>query len=290
MNSKLSKLTKLFQKKDLAAEVDQMKQDFRVLTRYLSDIFHIDEAELQQTMVILDDKGGHNALIADNLPYHTRDNAWLAKYTAHIVKDAQEDVEFRNVKKFVNTSADFDAFRCAYEQELTKQQIQYMLKGHHNFIMSEKYRTFDLESNPDYDKLFRSGVEDAMRNLGVDARSIEVGLENNAYLWREDTMQKAFHNRYYPKITMPDANASAAEHKRYNLTKVAHEDTWMRVRRYEYYQDHTEILDELNLAVGDMLMTPEEADLLTKENERFHNAHEELLANAANKALDDLVK
>lgn len=107
---------------------------------------------------------------AEYLPFHTRDNAWLAKYVRAVInQDPTCDAVYDgSITEFVETSPFFARKRDAYEQNLVRAQM-----------------TRELKNGAQADANFYHGVTHACRIFGLDRRTVESNLEQNRALFNQ---------------------------------------------------------------------------------------------------------
>lgn len=194
-------------------------------------------------------------------------------------------ITLATVKKFIETDSEFEIARINYEADIIRAQIEFMIssnqpnglllgtynQNNNDLFTSTNYHPFISRLQKNTDKLFRQGAINSLKLLGIDQHLIEVNLEKHANLWRNDTMQDAFFNQHpIPLATDDYLNL----HTSYYMREILKLD-WLRQREYQYYQDHKEIIDELNLATPNMKMTKEEAEILNQQvallEDRFKN-------------------
>lgn len=270
--TKLTKLLDLFHKghvKDVPKKTVKMRADFMALNQILPGVFPTNPKSWSNEYVDED----LTLLIADNLPHHTRDNAWLARYLQHLATEYHhnQDLALKNAEMFVATSLDFDKYRCQYEQNLVKTRIQELWDDSRSALSLLSHdRAGRFDHNVNYDKMFRQTVVNDMTAVGIDPHSVEVGLETNANLWREGAMLQTFKNRYYPIESEMTLGSF--------LRRGKHEDAWLKLREYEYYQDHKAVVDEVGSTTNAMMITPYQVGVLTQINEKFHQKRQAVLA------------
>ena len=222
----------------------------------------------------------NNIYTEDYLPYHTRDNNWLARYAAKVVSAAEPQARLHGkyVENFVAESSAFDIMRREYEQRLVRAQIPYMLeKPTPNGLMDINCCPHNYNDVPNYDNFFRNEVIRCLSRFGIDDHSLEIALERNADLWRKQTMIQSFENVYYPLTVLTDIHKTILPWwRRVDKLKQAHQVVWLKVREYEYYQEHHDIIDELGLATENMLMKPNEVTKLRKNLVRFEHMRDKM--------------
>ncbi|MCQ2382357.1 MAG: hypothetical protein MJ060_00745 [Clostridia bacterium] len=188
-------------------------------------------------------------------------------------------VKKSSVKKFIAIDTEFENARLNYEADIIRAQIKFMLTfirpnglllsaGNQNpeSIFAPKiYHPMISRFEKDVDKSFRQGVIDSLKLLGLDQHLIEVGLEKNANIWRENTMTDAFYNQHkLASLTTEQCIDRVFLHKCYSVRDNL-KNVWLRQREYEYYQDHQTIINELDLATPNMKISFEEAQNLNDQ-------------------------
>lgn len=264
-----------------AVREDEMK-DIRVLCNNLKHIFPEQNA-VDVGVACLEHQTAKarakHTYTDDYLPLHTRDNVWLTKYVTNVIAEyePQQRLRAKHVENFVANSSAFDVMRNEYEQRVIRAQIPFLLnESTPNCLMDENCCPYNYKDLPNFDQFFRNEVIRSMGRFGINEHNIEIALERNADLWRQQTMVQSFENAYYPLST--DTYKSIAPWwKAFNNLKQAHQAAWLKVREYEYYQDHHEIIDELGLATESMQMKPSELARAKKQLLKFERMRDKML-------------
>lgn len=178
---------------------------------------------------------------------HLRDHNWLA--TTLREQQHLDHIDLVQSLNFVQTAPLFIQQRHNCEQELVKRQIEWMVKGGEGWIVDEQYGGMMTRFHEDSDLGFRKGIVDTLTADGMDLEAIEEGIEKNANLWREKEMNLAFQNRYEPFLMNCDMELVDPEHRK----------QWLRIRRYEYYKQHKNSVDQYGSITPDMQMSDDEA-------------------------------
>lgn len=211
----------------------------------------------------------HDVYTEEYLPQHTRNNAWLKKYVKAVAETHNPGYKFlpESINYFVKDAIGFKTMRDDYEQRVVAAQIPYMLKNPvSNVLMGDEPSPYLKKGDFNYDKFFRSEVVRIMSGLGIDKRNIESSLEQNADLWRKQTMEIAFENQHYPLMNVINERKEFKPWwNRFAKLKQAHQAAWIKRREYEYYQDHQTIIDQLDLATNAMKMKPNELKMLDQK-------------------------
>jgi len=184
-----------------------------------------------------------------NLPCHLRDNIWLA----NMFKEHENLYYISNNKvlDFVKNSSFFQEERHKYELRIVKWQINFTKSG---FYMSN----CDLE--------LREDVVKTLLAMGMDSEVIEEGLERNASMWRDSYMRMAFLEEYLP-FHLGLGLGSVDENKvipQLPPIDPQHEQNWIKMRKYEYYQKHKSSVDKYGCVEPEMLLSDEEVNELKK--------------------------
>ena len=261
------------QPKDSAVEAEKQRQASAVLSYYISIIF---PTELSQDLdrseiAFAQDENDHavatlslnkglpnNKYVEDYLPYHIHDDQWLTKFFMTLVKNSKryapqitKQITPAQIQKFIETDPKFNAARQAYEIDLTRAQIKFMMTSNYpnELLMQPKY---DQKCNayiiqpfyhpvlsrlkPDPDKTFRQGVITAMKKLNVSQPAIEAALERYADLWRDELMQAAYYNRY---MTQNPQDENFIRLKGWYLEAAAQnfKANWLKQRKDAYYRE-----------------------------------------------------
>ncbi len=178
------KFLKKFNQKDLAIDAKTIQRDFDLLRKYLSDMFPTDAStsfapfnrflteDLNDYIIAnikSDDNRPQNLYTEELLPFHTRDNLWLAKYIQESIKyinkihqliheknipdnvnplnqnkgakSKQPKIKFTHILKFIENSSDFDTTRNLFEVDVIRAQIRYMMKAKqpNGLLMKSEY-------------------------------------------------------------------------------------------------------------------------------------------------------
>jgi len=265
---------KYFKKREAMEKTKELKasQEQGMLCAKLYKIFP-DQAAVNQVVWSLNYQNAkqktHDVYTEEYLPQHTRNNTWLKKYVKTVAETHNPGYKFlpESINYFVKDGIGFKVMRNDYEQRVVAAQIPYMLKNPvSNVLMGDEPSPYLHKGDFNYDKFFRSEVVRIMSGLGIDKRNIEYSLEQNADLWRKQTMEIAFENQYYPLMNViNDRKEFKPWWNRFAKLKQAHQTAWIKRREYEYYQDHKTIIDKLDVATKAMKMKPNELKILEQK-------------------------
>ncbi len=201
-----------------------------------------------------------NEFFSYNLPRHTRDKKWLAKYIACCMETKKVYVDYKLVLDYLQNSKEFDEKRHEYELNLVKYQILKYKNGEWSSL-PDHLKKFSLPSNsiPNKDLIFRQYVENSLQAIGLCKDVIEEGLEKYSNLWRD----------YYMGISYDYRYVYLERHK----DEPSHKSNWLAMRKYEYYLRHKASVEKYGQIDPCMLM--EEGELkalkttLKKQNSKF---------------------
>lgn len=183
-----------------------------------------------------------NDLYMINLPSNLNDDVWLAK----MLKQNQKllYLSINDILQYVKTSLFFDEKKHEYEQKIVKWQIERMMKC----IKNKSANDFDNYTSM-CDLNFRNSIVEILSGIGINKEAIEEGIEKNSDMWRDYFMNKAFINEYealgysYCELMNP-----------LDLELATLKDKWMKVRKYEYYQDHKISVNKYGVVEPEMLL------------------------------------
>ena len=287
------KFKKLKQKfEDNMMKDQKILADFKFLDRYVSYVFPT-KAEVEGLMYHknLTDRKMRFLLHARSLPFHTREDEWLALYLEQAVaqifltereaeskrstcldsktgtSEAYESIssiDQRSFLQYVKLSPKFEAMRTRYEHYLVKDYVHNWVKGqsYDFYYTEEEKQKFVQKTN--YEDVFRESVIDAMVTFGLPQKSIEEGLELSASIWLMPAICRGLMNesglhsdefyaleKYEPAVTK---ELFKSEFK--SMAAAA------RLREYKYYLKHREVIDRMGTATKNMKMSQEEASKL----------------------------
>ena len=208
-------------------------------------------------------------LLMGNLPCHLRDNIWLAKMLKYNNKLLY--ISTKKVLDYIENSELFNQKRREYEDSIVSWQIKWMIGGGDNWITDPQYGGDFINMDENYDIGFRKGIVDTLSSIGMNKEVIEEGIEKNADIWRDIVMIHAFYNKYRPSMICADFSGFFGGKKDETNNKVFLEeidpefkDKWLKMRRYEYYQRHKDIIDKYGSKHPDMMLNDKEVEELRK--------------------------
>lgn len=185
-----------------------------------------------------------------SLIQHLRDNNWLA---TRLQSMDLEDINFSEILEYVSKNPDFAKLIHDYEQSIVKWQIEWMRSGGEGWLVPEGYgEDFALYLGT-CDIAFRKGVVLTLTAINMNIDAIEEGIESNSDLWLLSEMKSAYYHTYHHPFFSNINLSDIPEDKE-------HEEKWLKLRMYEYYQEHKESVDKYGKTNEYMLITPEEAD------------------------------
>ena len=210
----------------------------------------------------------------NNLPCHLRDNMWLAK----MMKKSQKlnGISINRILQFIKTSSLFKEKRHEYEQIIVKWQIDYMKNGGEGWSVDEEYGGDFCLHTESCDKAFRKGIVDTLSSIGINKDAIEEGIEKNKDMWRDKYMSLAFENQYGGFFPIPyfllglEEIPKDKEIKELEPVDQEFKNNWIKMRKYEYYQNHKESVDRYGIVETDMILSNEEAEKMNEYLQRKH--------------------
>lgn len=202
------------------------KRNTQLLDEFLNEIFPNEKTvNLDMKNLSCKDKYAGRVYRREFLPFHTRDNEWLANYVEQVYyrsrsqrvmqiiatgksKHRYKALDIADITQYVNTSANFDAKRIEYEQRVVKsylglfnQDLQDDFYYPSNFKANYWRVGKDLRYGDDVlgAVQYRDLVLRALDFLGINSQVGKVTLEENANLWRNnvwrnETIYKLLHH------------------------------------------------------------------------------------------------
>ncbi len=242
--------------------------DFQVLRVYLPKIFP-PKCSIEVFWKILEsDKNQfvNDLYTAVDLPKHTQDTRWLTDYIDHLINLTvhgydNTKVSRENIKAFIETDPEFIAERNRYEEDIVCLIIQKLMAERKFGFANDDMMNLKMNFTVNTDEVFRQEITTQATKIGIGSISIETGLEKNADLWREKTMETEFINRYIRPIVSQRQNVNGKNFVEI-LSKVsAMRNEWIALRENEYYKKHKAVIDFLDSATYDMKLKPREIQL-----------------------------
>ncbi len=256
------------------------------LTALLPKIFPADD--LKKLKMV--DKMDNQIYTAQYLPFHTRDNVWLANYIAKLVHDLQVKpsrdgkkssyrmlgvVGLADVMQFMKNSVEFTQARDCYEQNLVASYIPLLSDNTRDdfFTVAEEKRA--ILSHKHCSTLFRYRITEAMRFLGLPEDVIELGIEKNRSKWYARMQKHTFAN-LYEHVPMLEQNSqyiySYLRKELLALEKARDEFqvNWEKLEALKYYKAHKAAIDKVGGGASYMKISKGQAvNLMKKTNATF---------------------
>lgn len=182
----------------------------------------------------------------DNLPCHLRDELWLAQMFRYEQKIY--NVNFEQILDYVKTSNFFKKQREQYEKRIVKWQIKWMINGGEGWIVDSMYGG-DFSSMEDKcETQFRKGVITTLCAIGLNRKIIEISLEEYSDLWLNKMINTSFDNTYEYTHTFPviKDNSVNLNSNQMQKSEIVFRNAWIKLRRYDYYQEHKKYIDMIN--------------------------------------------
>ena len=189
------------------------KENFKLLDRCLDEIFSTGKVlDLDLKNLNREGKNVQNEYKRQYLPFHTRDEAWLAKYVEEVFNRVRaykmieknhqssfnigfKKISAQDFQSYVAQSPKFAARRDDYEQDVVmKYCAAFSNFEQDDFYYSAEHKKKFWREGQDlhYDDIvldaigFRRHITSAMDFLGIDSHNTKVSLELNARSWRND--------------------------------------------------------------------------------------------------------
>lgn len=245
----------------------------------LSDCLMITDEE-QKSIQALKSKIKDNEIFAharnvDNLPIHIDDDSWLANYIVNELKflAPNSNLGLEKVLNYVKTAPEFQQARLGFEARLTKALIVDANTG-----MTDKTSAYTKRACLyEYDEVFRNKIIGYMQVLGGNAHQAELSLEVNANLWRQQSMERAFDEYFYPQQAMPKDEQSYAECCEF---REKHRAKWLKYREFTYFNNHANAVREAGTITNNMCISQYEYFNTIKELNDYNQIRRELLGNS----------
>ena len=223
----MSKLTQMLKEQFKKIYLrNKEKRNSQLLDEFLDEIFPNEKmVNLDIKNLSFKNKDNNQVYRRDFLPFHTRDNEWLANYVEQVyyrsrsqrvmqiiatgkVKHRYKALTLKDIQSYVNTSANFDHKRKEYEEMIVKSYLSlFNQEQQDDFYYPSSFKTNywrvgkDLHYGDDcLDAVqYRGLVLRALDFLGIDSNVSKNTLELNANLWRHDVWRneivyKLLHN------------------------------------------------------------------------------------------------
>ena len=192
-----------------------------------------------------------------NIPYHTRDNEWLAHYIARYIrsdykKPENKRISLKTIEKFVQNDDVFKNKREQYENDVIRAEIKALIEECSPLTENPTKTQIKINRSLDSDETFREEIIRRGINYGIPPYAIEMSLEKNANLWRQQMMRVAHYNQFLRPLSNLQSNVPADEcNEIFNEIALKRQD-WINLRENEYYKNHQRIIDYLGLATPNM--------------------------------------
>lgn len=198
------------------------------------------------------------------LTWHLSDNEWLANKLREL---CLEDVSLEGALYYVSVSPSFALLKHNFAKKVVKFQIEAMLNGGEAALAFNSSVRENMLLDKDRDVIFRRSIVSSLLTLGLSFDSIEDGIEANADLWKEKEMEATFKNIFQPNDEVEPCS-------------TAHYQSWMKLRKYDYYLSHLTSVEKYGKVDDDMQMSREEVtslrEFVAQENARRLNYLESL--------------
>lgn len=259
--------------KQLSCRLHEEKNKF-VLDHEIAKFFPSEDFAMESlNWISLNDKQLDFVYNASFLPFHTRDDNWLACYVKEVAKHRRnrrvDKIEFDDVLEYVKTSPKFDALRCEYEGNIIKGFINDWLNEPqpNSLVLPSQEKINARENNENFDVLFRNDVIKSMNMLGMRLLDAEMFLEKNRDLWFGQVLRKTFFNQLetsHPSLLNKEERIALSRQDPYAWEDFVNKEfellnLWMMDREYKYYQNHRPVIDAVGTATENMKISASKA-------------------------------
>lgn len=266
--------------RDLIKEPSDLQQ-LILLYQYLPVIFPSDRVILSE---IINSERVRNASLQETtapvvnfLVYRISSNKWLVNYIQKVLQTRvpQENIKTSVIKRFVEQSVNFAAARDNFKQRYIRLNITEQMKyGKIENRLPLDHGYFYFIQYDDCDKIFREHLRCSMIIRGLDYQTVQLGIEANANLWRDQVMNQAFENKFNLYMTIiggKNLGKRKIDRKVFCMLKQIYQENWKKIRMHEYYQLHHEFIDKLGLATRDMKLSPKKIERIKQQNAYLRN-------------------
>ena len=265
---------------------------FAVLDRCAENFFP-SEAFIAANLKMLsrESKNNKDSYEAMFLPFHTRDEKWLAQFTEKVYKmfrnlqrtgDTEINKNLGNIElpeidtvvfqNYVKSSPVFDLKRTEYELRLVKVCIDLAVNEKISDFFTSADAKVKLRDSIKYEWIVRDRINRMANFLNLPQNVIDDGIELNADEWRPTARRITFNNNFNPRgILLKNDHAWLRDNEPEVLQSIRHMEnefykSWDKYQEYYNYQDHYEVLERLNKVTPCMKMSPTEAEQLRQRN------------------------
>ena len=217
-------------------------------------------------------------LTREIMPCHLRNYRWLSKLLHNELKIFKRIyIEENQVLAYIKNSERFQELRHNYELEIVRWQINYMKNNGEGWIIPEGYGDFSM-FGPNCDKFFRASVVATLSSIGLNLDAIEEGLEKYASMWREIYMRITFRNIYEPISCMAKNQLDGPQKEL--------KDTWLKLRKYQYYVEHKNSVDKYGMLEPEMMLAENQVEVLKLNLQELDKERKIEIANWKNSSFD----
>ena len=199
------------------------------------------------------------------LPKHTRDTQWLSYYIQGIISASEEvrengdSVKNKNIISFIENYKEFAQERNRYENDVIYVEIQNMITS--QIYGPKKALNKNDKKNQQIDtcETFREKfIHKMTTDYHFDQHQVETCLEKNSYLWLDQVMDLEFINVFLRPLISKRKTVNFEQYLEIVNKVISMRAEWAMIRRYQYYRQHNEIINKLNLSRPEMKFKPEE--------------------------------
>lgn len=210
----------------------------------------------------------------DQLPFHIHDTQWLADYCVEYLRKAEPKINFdvKQVQEFLQTSPAVAQKQNSFEQVVVKALIEVNMAKGLGRLVRRKSCQRNLVA---YDEIFRNKILCCADALKIEQHNAELTLENNAGLWRQQNMQRAFTEFYYPASDRPEKEEDI---NHWHAFAKKHYHQWIKCREFEYYMKHFKAINETRTLTDNMTIGRIRYTVMAKELSEYNQERIQMVA------------
>ena len=190
------------------------------------------------------------------LPCHTRDFYWMSKLLEITIAEKGILIPQKKIQNFLENSPTFNKLRHDYELKIVSWQIDYMNNGGSGWLIPDGFDDLSLLISQDVDEMFRGGIVITLEKINLPLEIIEEGIEKYADQWRDRYIKIGYSNEYEPCIPFKGTPP---------VTDSSHKNNWIKLKLYQYYQNHKSSVDKYGVVTPEMQMSEKEVQELRKK-------------------------
>ena len=171
---KLTQLVHNFREQHLTNKMIRELHDYELLRTFIPKVFPNENSLMDYLKFskLLPDINTRDIYRLINVPFHTRDNVWLAAYLDLLVNYTCTRVKKSTINTFVKTDPEFNHERQRFENDIVRCEIRYYLADPKN---DKTFKTQEYIS----EKIIKSLVT----NFHIPAQQVHDSIQRNCDLF-----------------------------------------------------------------------------------------------------------